>query len=306
MKNYGISERLQDTADAAMQRIRDRGTLSGSKLSAGVPVDDLADMAIWGAAKIAKGTVDFAKWSKEMIADAGEAIRPHLQDLWDKAQKIYGKHVDSVEGGLPNTKQLLKLYKEGEGGADWYAKTKEELSQHFGQDTDKIIDFLAATSPNATVASNVSLALKAYKQWKTGQPFEGYLPAVKGLLEKAANGEDFGGLKVSSFAKNLHGNPLPVTIDRWMARAFGLPDNPNPGQYKFMDYTLSQIAKRSGMEPRQLQAAIWTAIKEKQQSIASNTSLPFEKLLPQRVAADPAMQALIANAKGAPELRMTQ
>jgi hypothetical protein len=56
------------------------------------------------------------------------------------------------------------------------------------------------------------------------------------------------------------------------------------------------MANRLKMEPRQVQAAIWKAIKEAEQK-AGNTSQSFEELLPDRIAKDPQMQALIERAK---------
>ncbi|HTS26701.1 MAG TPA: hypothetical protein VMH81_12570 [Bryobacteraceae bacterium] len=38
-------------------------------------------------------------------------------------------------------------------------------------------------------------------------------------------------------------------------------------------------------------------MKEREQKATGNTSEPFEKLLPRKIAADPEMQALIARAK---------
>jgi hypothetical protein len=288
-----ISDTLQSAADAALQRVRDRGTFSGTKLNAAVPVDDLADMAIWGAAKIAKGTVDFGKWSKEMIADAGEQIRPQLEKMYAQSQKIYERHVANTAGELATTRQLMRLYKIGEPGKDWYKNTQKELETHFGDDAPLFVDMLAATSPNSTVASNVTLALKAYTQHKTGQPFEGFMPAVIGNLERAVKGEPFGGPKVSSFKANLFGDPEPVTVDRWMARAMGKPtDTLTPAQYKFYDYTLTQVAKKAGVEPRQLQAGIWKAIKEAE-GRAGNTSESFEQVLARNVADKPELKALL-------------
>lgn len=290
----GVYEKLQTTADDAMQRIRDRGTFSGTKLNAAVPVEDLADMAIWGAAKIAQGTITFGRWSKEMIADAGAQIKPHLARLYKEAQAIYARHVDATAQSLPKTKLLLTLYKRGEHGRDWYKSTHAELERMFGPDVEMMEKFLAATSPANTVAGNVVAALKAYRQWRSGQPFEGFLPVHKNGLVAAAAGQDFGGLKVRSFLANLKGDPEAVTVDRWVRRAFGFKkDTITDAQYKFMDYTLTQIAKRNGMEPRQLQAALWTAMKAADEGGSRSTSLPFEALLPKKIAEDPAMQALI-------------
>jgi GNAT superfamily N-acetyltransferase len=300
----GIHSTLDSAADAAMQRMRDRGTFTGSKLSAGIPVDDLADMAIWGASKLAKGTVDFAKWSKEILAEAGPAaarLAPELPKLYAQAQKTLDRHIANTAGDLPNTQKLLAMYRKGIEGQDWYRSTKAELQSVFGPDTNMFIDFLAATSPNTTVASNTSLALKAYMQWKAGKPFTGYLPETIKSLDKAAAGEDFGALKVRSFRKNLHGDPMPVTVDRWIARALGFGDQPTPPQYKFMDYLITQVAQKKGLEPRQVQAAIWKTIKDAE-GIAGQGGESYEVLVRKKLLSDPDLAAAIKQAKGRPPI----
>jgi hypothetical protein len=288
-----VSDALQEHADAAIERMRQRGTFKGTQMNALVPVNDLADMAIWGAAKIAKGTVDFAKWSKEMIADAGPAIKPHLEKMWADAQKIYARRVAETAGNMPTTKRVLAMYKAGKLGEDWYKHTQTELEQHFGPDAPMFVDMLAATSPNNTVEGNVTMALKAYTQYKTGQPFKGYMPAVIGNLEKVVKGISPSGPKVSSFKANLFGDPDRVTVDRWIARAMGRQsDNLTAGQYKFLDYQLTQLAKKAGVEPRQMQAAIWRAIKD-EQGRAGNTNESFEQVLQRHVATKPDLARVI-------------
>jgi hypothetical protein len=80
-----ISQRLETEAQAAMERIRRRGTFRGARMNTGLPADDLTDLAIWGAAKLAKGTVDFTRWSGEMISDFGEQARPYLAKIYQAA-----------------------------------------------------------------------------------------------------------------------------------------------------------------------------------------------------------------------------
>src|SRR5262245_12729920 len=84
----GIWRGLQDAGDAALARLRQRGAFAGGQLYALFPADVTKDMAIWGAAKMAKGVTDFSQWSKEMLADAGAAadqIRPHLATIYKLA-----------------------------------------------------------------------------------------------------------------------------------------------------------------------------------------------------------------------------
>ena len=52
------------------------------------PIDLLADHAIIGAAKIAKGTIKFAQWSSEMVAEFGDKIKPHLKELYEQSKNI--------------------------------------------------------------------------------------------------------------------------------------------------------------------------------------------------------------------------
>ncbi|MEC0231188.1 hypothetical protein [Paenibacillus alba] len=53
------------------------------------PLDEWADMAIIGAAKLARGTVKFADWSEQMIRDLGEEVRPHLGNLYERAREAF-------------------------------------------------------------------------------------------------------------------------------------------------------------------------------------------------------------------------
>lgn len=78
-------ETLNRVEQAARDRINERGTFKGTSLKAGLPVDDITDLVIIGAAKIAKGTVQFAQWSQAMIAEFGERIRPELQRVYQQA-----------------------------------------------------------------------------------------------------------------------------------------------------------------------------------------------------------------------------
>ena len=53
-----------------------------------------------------------------------------------------------------------------------------------------------------------------------------------------------------------------TTQDMWMARAFGLSgDVPGAAQYQIMEDITQSIAKQNGWQPHQAQAAIWVAVK---------------------------------------------
>lgn len=288
---------LDKVAQDAKGRMDQRGTFKGTRLGMNVPVDDVADMALWGAARIAQGATTFAKFSKQILADAGpaaEQIRPQLDKIWKDANKWNDRMTEKMAGNLTSTAKLLKLYREGKAGQDWYKYTRVELEKYFGDDASLFVDMLAATSPNTSVAANVTQALKAYQQFKSGQPFTGFMPAVIGNLDRLIReGEPPSGPKVTNFKANLFGNTEAVTVDRWMMRALGWPGKMlTPAQYKFFDAYLTQVARKVSVEPRQMQAAIWKAIKESEQ-VQNQTSEAFEDVLRRNMEKKPELRGLL-------------
>lgn len=81
-----VAKTLSEHADAARERIKAR--LKEGRASAGIDPADLADYAIVGADAIAKGFKKFADWSEVMVKEFGEAIKPHLQAIFDRATEV--------------------------------------------------------------------------------------------------------------------------------------------------------------------------------------------------------------------------
>lgn len=98
-----ISAALDKAAKDAYARIRQRAR--EGRVMAGLDPVDLADHALFGAAKIAKGAIDFGKWSAEMVKDLGDYVKPHLKAIWDAANKEYQKRTASA----PGTKKELTI-----------------------------------------------------------------------------------------------------------------------------------------------------------------------------------------------------
>ena len=308
-------EPIEDMGQAALSRILARGSLTGERAAA-MPIDDITDMAIYGASKIARGVTDFNDWSKQMAKELGakkySQLRPNLEKIWALSNKNFQRYSDTLKkyavnppgkpgqyqplypeqaarGEFPTLQQLQQQYGKGKYGGKWYQNTWKKMQDWFGPDAERMVDFLAATSPQQTVPGNVTLALDNYRRLKEGEPFKAL---GKHMLEQSVRGEPFGGLKVSSFKKNIMGDPLPVTIDLWMSRIFGFSDSPTDAQYKFMDYLITQTAKEKGIPPREYQASLWAAIRDAQaKSSASGAS--FEEIMRRKFAADPDLMASI-------------
>lgn len=209
----------------------------------------------------AKGAAALWMGGKKAWAQAvGEHRSPKLLAA---SQKLLDRHIQSTVNELPTTKKLLAMAKQGVTDHDWYDKTEVELQKMFGKDAQLMANLFAATSNNATVMSNASLALKAYRQIKTGEPITGFLPDVIENIKRAAAGQPLNGRKIDNFAKAMSGDPDAVVVDRWIMRAFGFNKGsaPTETQYDFMENAIRNLAQKAGQTPRQFQAALWFAYK---------------------------------------------
>jgi DNA topoisomerase-1 len=282
---------LLDLEDGARKRIKE----SLGRLSSGIDPTLLGDLAIIGAVKMVRGSFLMADWTKAMLADVGEKIRPHLPEIHRAAKKVLARHMETAQGHLPRTERLMDIVRQGMPAARWYEGSKKELQEIFGDDADLMIDFLAACSTGSDVTSNVALALKAYRQYKTGEEFKGYLPTVIVQLKAAVAGKPFGGPKIENFTAALKGDTGGVAVDRWVARAFNLLEEgqkrPTKRAFDFIKQWVTEEAKACGLTPRQFQAAIWSGIKFEQTGDGSNEA--YETHIKRRMAKDPKLAEFI-------------
>ena len=84
-------DKLDDAEAAVRAKISD---LSKGKVNSGLDPEILGWYAHLGAIKIAQGAATFADFSKAMIAEAGESVRPHIEDLYRAAQ-VFKAHAES-------------------------------------------------------------------------------------------------------------------------------------------------------------------------------------------------------------------
>lgn len=106
----------------------------------------------------------------------------------------------------------------------------------------------------------------------------------------------FEGRKTNNFYNNLmvHVDPTRLqgsTQDLWMARAFGFLDDAvgNTGKYDYMERVTADLAKELGWEPHQVQAAIWTAMKTRQEGVSDAVK---------REAIEKGLATMVPNPKG--------
>ena len=170
------------------------------------------------------------------------------------------------------------------GGRSWYNTSPlrdafiEELGpQVGGQQFDRYMDFVAATSPRSKVDGNIRRASYFRQLDNQGQQFADLsnadLPQGYGhlahetqnyMLRDLKDGGHFQALnrpKVSSFAENLKGNQAPMTIDTHNMAAvtgnFKNKKSPSDTQYKYLEEFQGDIAAQMNMTPAQFQASVW-------------------------------------------------
>lgn len=213
-------------------------------------------------------------------------------ELFDLASK-------SKDGPVVLDKKMMdridKFYQAGikrlPNAAGWYDETLAnvqnimEVNDESGEDSDQLaflfIDLLAATSPQTNIVRNTFLTTQIFSfitdgiMCKIPMKFEAHLNNVC----RALLGLPLSGQKVSVFRANLLGDENAVTVDVWMTRVFNRSsDAPSAEEYKDISNATRKVAKKYGISPAQMQAALWVGIKALEGD-PSDTPEPFENTL---------------------------
>lgn len=177
------------------------------------------------------------------------------------------------------------------GAESWYDDTLFNIQNIMavyddsGEDSDQLaylfIDLLAATSPQTNIIRNTFLTSQIFGfineaiLCKMPMKFEAHLNNVC----RALLGLPLSGQKVLSFQANLLGDQNAVTVDTWMMRVFNKDsDAPTPKEYEELTAATRRVAKKYGVAPAQMQAALWVGIKA-EEGDPNDTPEPFENTL---------------------------
>lgn len=160
----------------------------------------------------------------------------------------------TVQRSLP---ELVDAAKSMTHWKDWYERYQGDLRQLFGTDSDLIQKMLSATSQATGVHGNVTLALKAYKQFLKGEAFDGYLPAVRGNLERIRNEEAIRGQKIGEYGKANEGDADAIAVDRHIAMLFFDTKSPTTAQVASAKAMIRDVAGELGWDAKGVQAALW-------------------------------------------------
>ena len=223
-------------------------------------------------------------WAKDMAdemrasgAEEGKIIL--LRSLFRAVEENYGDTLAKVvtrEGALREGlfDAVDRIKRGGWVGHDWYDNTFPKLVEMFGstEDAARFADFLAITSANRNIDSNVNLALQSFAMWQTGQLPRGFGPNMDAMFaryfaEEARTGahpdvrtfaSKAGAPKVSEFVRNVRGEDVnSVTLDVWMNRYLTGGETMRVKEKEAAKAIIREIAGHEGKTPRQVQAAMW-------------------------------------------------
>lgn len=161
--------------------------------------------------------------------------------------------------------ELIQIYKAGKDGWDWY-KNAKGVMRHLvddAKDTDMMCWLVAATSPRQSLKGNITLAVRAYKDFKQHGKLvsQGFLPNVVANVERVFEDKAISGPKVFAFGRALvkEGHTDACPVDLWMLRMFDYPHWTERRQ-AVIENTLRAVSDSCmpGLKLAQFQAALWT------------------------------------------------
>lgn len=199
-----IAEKLKDYFDNratnALARIKARR--AEGRLLTGIPVEELADYADYGASKILNKGIEGAEmaadWAKEMTAEIGEFVTPHLKQIWDASRKVLDEQLAKVAGKEKEAvkKVVRKVATERVSNAEQAAR----------EAANKTVRDAAADAAKAETAARVAAAKLATEASKirtkrdaAGKSTE----TVRDAASKAPKSETNARVEKAKQAKNL-------------------------------------------------------------------------------------------------------
>lgn len=230
-----------------------------------------------------------------LVTIGAEILLILLKDFKPLREKIRKLNSDNVI----DCRYLMRYMLNGWHERGWYQKANKQVREIFPDEDPKLIfDFLAITSQNATIESNTAKFLKALKQLKEGKTYDvhmklsknrpkvestfkgGFLHAQIKYLNGIARDGRFisdgsihtkSAQKIRNFARAMNGDVNGFALDYWMHIAFkGIETDkvnrkelgsPTASFYRKVYLYVRFLSRITRVEPREIQAMTWVAIR---------------------------------------------
>lgn len=163
--------------------------------------------------------------------------------------------------GLPVSRIDLERY------GKWYSRIRIVIRTRYGADADLFIDLLAALSPRSQVSRNWRMAVKVYREYKSGHGvrWDDIMQSHRPNVMRALRREPLSGQKVWRFAENLRQDSDVVTVDVWICRAFGADfTHLTADKYAEIENEIRRQATDLGVLPSEYQAALWQVTRQQE------------------------------------------
>ncbi len=262
--------------------------------------------------------------------ESRQALAEHLISTYSKRRGALPPDVKKPEDIQRIIDLVEKMAFAGEHGRMWYENSARAIMSVVNGDratAEKVAQLLAIYSPQQPILGNTSLALRAYNDFlRSGEVVVGQDWQRKAARRVLRGEGDWPGRKTNNFYRNFvediyAGDPAAlerlgvrgdeVTNDLWMARVFGYTsDKLEQGKYDLIEGVVKQVAAETGWKPKQIQAAVWTAIKDASDDVSANINFEtgFQRHLAQinyeaAIGTDPELRA--AYQSWAPEVQQS-
>lgn len=168
-------------------------------------------------------------------------------------------------------------------GPEWYPTARASavaLAERYGFTVEQSVGVIAATSPRVDWSSNLADAETVLSWcedsrdgssapwWSIRGDCSAFSANILAAIECAAADDPLtvlNGQKQRAFYRNIIGDADGVTVDVWATRAAtrGRQDHPTGrAQYRLIERAYQRAAAKRSCKPRDLQAAVWLAIRD--------------------------------------------
>lgn len=149
-------------------------------------------------------------------------------------------------------------------GESWYAIARGDcrrMARESGCTLAVAAGVVAAYSPRMLWNANLTVARRALAGDVRGMA--PVVSKVRRILAGERPLDVLSGPKVRRFYRAIMGDPRAVVIDRWIARAMGVPPEGVSALYATLESVVVKVADGRGLTPAAVQATVWVAIRGK-------------------------------------------
>lgn len=171
---------------------------------------------------------------------------------------------------IPTNKELKRIVNEYIKYKDWYKESLEAIKEKFPYHYNLMINLISVTSQQNSLKANIDYSLMAFQAIiNNNSPYEfnygiANIP-IQSNIKRVLSGKLPNGNKIKPFNLALKGFTNQVVIDSHMIKFFSNNTKkvPTKTDIKHIETIIKRISQELNLKPNQVQACIWSYIKDK-------------------------------------------